>query len=123
VIDSHREHLKVKCEIVQFLAVMESDKLASKTAKQITLRLQVNTPLHVYTTRHVIINTGGRGGEPYLWPLREAWCRGVYPVLSVQFTFRPFHMLQGEQGHIRTTPLRTHTHTHNLKNDDFFGDN
>lgn len=29
----------------------------------------------------------------YLWPFRAAWCRGVYPVLSTQFTLGPLQML------------------------------
>lgn len=32
----------------------------------------------------------------YLCPFSDAWCKGVYPELSVQLTFRPFHMLQRE---------------------------
>lgn len=35
-----------------------------------------------------------RGLQLYLCPFRAAWCNGVYPEPSVQFTFRPFHMLR-----------------------------
>jgi len=30
----------------------------------------------------------------HLCPFRDAWCRGVYPEPSAQFTLRPLHMLQ-----------------------------
>lgn len=33
----------------------------------------------------------------YLCPFSDAWCKGVYPELSVQLTFRPFHMLRTKE--------------------------
>lgn len=49
--------------------------------------------------------------QAYLCPLSDAWCKGVYPELSVQFTFRPFHMLWNREMP-QLINAHTHTHTH-----------
>ena len=52
--------------------------------------------------KHMLLTHTHTSNRAHLCPLSEAWCRGVYPELSEQFTFKPFHMLRREDTHSRS---------------------
>lgn len=51
----------------------------------------------VWETQSITPCDPRHGNRTHLWPFRAAWCSGVYPVLSTQFTFGPLQMLQDKK--------------------------
>ncbi len=59
--------------------------------------LTFNANIFIQTKSTIII--GSKVIRTHLCPFKAAWCRGVYPVLSTQFTFGPLQMLSKKRMH------------------------
>ncbi len=59
--------------------------------------LTFNANKFIQTKSTIII--GSKVIRTHLCPFKAAWCRGVYPVLSTQFTFGPLQMLSKKRMH------------------------